>query len=188
MSLQFCEEEIKWVELFDAFQGIYNKSQDIKDVSVLQGIALAREIKEDVSIFLDKVTQIGLKSILCEVLNHYDLDTSVKEVQDYITQLFTEFTALDESISSINKDDFETMDDIESAVAPIFDNFISSKEDIEKIVDEKLAVMFKPLVELGASEQDIKDALEEVEFNDSPSEYIVEVFLNITDRTLQNIQ
>ena len=184
---KFCEDEIKWIEIFDVFQGIYDKSQDIKNVSPLQGIALARLMSEELGDFLDKLTQISFKAIICEVLNHYDIDLKIDEVQDKITNLFDDFNQLDDAIANIQKGDNESLEDLINSVSPIFDNFISEKEDIDKIIDEKIAQLFQPLTELGASESEIKDALEEVEFNSSPSEYIVEVFLNITDRTLQNL-
>ena len=72
--MQFCDEEIGWAELIDIFQDIYNKSQEIEDVSVLQGLAIARQLKDDIETFLDKLTQIGLKAIICQVLSAYDID------------------------------------------------------------------------------------------------------------------
>ena len=185
--MKFCDDELNFLELFDGFKTIYDKFDSIENVSVLQGIALAREIKEELDTFTERVALIGVKSIICEVLSHYDIDSQIKEVEDYLTKLFTEFTDLDDQIANITKDGFDTLEEVENAVAPIFDNFISSKEDIEKMVDNKLADLFSPLIELGASEQGIKEALEEVEFNDSPTQYIIDVFTRIADDTLQTL-
>jgi len=185
--MKFCDDELDFMSLFNGFKEIYDKYDSIDNVSVLQGIALAKQIKEELDIFTDKIAMIGIKSIICEVLSHYDIDTQIKEVEDYITNLFSEFTDLDNQIASITKDGFESLEDVENAVAPIFDSFISSKEDIEKMVDNKLADLFSPLIELGASEQGIKEALEEIEFNDSPTQYIIDVFTRITDDTLQTL-
>lgn len=185
--MKFCDDDLDFMSLFNGFKDIYDKYDSIENVSVLQGIALAREIKEELDNFTNKIAMIGLKSIICEVLNHYDIDTQIKEVEDYITNLFTEFTNLDDEIANITKDGFESLEEIENAVTPIFDDFVTSKEDIERIVDDKLEELFKPLVELGASEDSIKEALEDIEFNDSPTQYIIDVFTRITDDTLQTL-
>jgi hypothetical protein len=167
--MKFCEEEIKWTELIDIFQDIYNKSQQIEDVSVLQGLAIARQLKVDIQIFLDRITQIGLKSIICQVLESYDIDSGIEEVGEFIQKLFEEFNSLDDAIASIKKDDFATLEEIENAVSPIFDNFITSKEDIEKLVDDQLKILFMPLVELGASVSQIDQTLNSV--NLQPNTY-----------------
>jgi len=185
--MQFCDDEIKWTELIDIFQEIYNKASDLEDVSVLQGLAIARQLKYDIEEFLDRVQMIGLKSIVCQVLQSYDIDKEIDEVTQYIDNLFIEFNDMDISISSINNSGFATLDEVEQAVTPIFDNFITTKEEIEKLVDSQLKKLFMPLTELGASEAQIDQALEDVGFTDSPSEYILEVFMNITDQTLANI-
>jgi len=185
--MKFCEEEIKWTELVDVFQEIYNKSCEMEDVSVLQGLAIARQLKDDVDEFLSKLQMIGLKAIICKVLESYDIDHEIEEVTTYITELFDEFNDMDISISAITKDGFATLEEVEDAVAPLFDSFITSKEDIEVLMGKQLKTLFMPLTELGASESQIDQALEDVEYSDSPTDYILEVFLNITDQTLNEI-
>lgn len=183
----FCEEEVEWTELIDVFQEIYNKSTEIKDVEVLQGIALARVLKTDIEEFLDKLTTISLKGLICTVLANYDIDEEIDKVTDEIETLFSEFNSFDDQIASINGDGFSSLSEIENAVYPIFENFISSKEDLERAMDEKLKEMFKPLTELGASELQIEEAFKEVQFEDNPANYIMDIFLTIADKTIQDI-
>jgi len=186
-KVNFCNDEIKWTDLIDAFQDIYNKSVEIEEVDVLQGIALARVLKDDVSLFLDRLTAISLKGLMCAVLSNYDIDDGISHVTGEITNLFDEFDSFDDQISSIGKDGFVNLDEIETAVSPLFENFITKKEDIERIMDEKLIELFLPLTELGATENQIRESLDEIEFDENPATYIMDVFLRIADKTIEDI-
>ena len=72
-------------------------------------------------------------------------------------------------------------------VSPILNEFLNLKDNLESDIDTELEELFKPLVELGASANQIKEALEEVELTDSPTDYILNVFLTIADKTLEDL-
>jgi len=186
--MQFCNDEITWSELFDAFRNIYDKVQEIEDVNVLQGLALARLLKSDLEEFISRVQTVTLKAIVCEVLSAYDLEEELSEVDEMITQIYSGLTQLDSTLSNINNQStFQTLAEVETVISPIIGSFLTDKENLESSIDAELEVLFQPLVELGASPQQIKDALEEIELSDSPTEYILDVFLNIADKTLEDL-
>ena len=185
--MQFCEEEISWGELFEAFQNIYNKASEIEDATVLQGIALARVLKSDIEEFLSRIQTITLKAIVCEVLNHYELEQEVEVVEEFINTIYDNLESFESMIETLNNQDFNSISEIEHKIDPLFSQFMSEKEELESKIDAKLVDLFKPLTELGASEDQIRQALEEVEFADSPTQYILDVFLNIADQTIQNL-
>lgn len=185
--MKFCEDEINWTELIDIFQEIYNKTSDMESLEVLQAIALARVLKSDIEEFLDRLTAISLKGIICQVLSNYDIDEEIGYVADTIQEMFDKFNQFDDAIASIDADGFNSLEEIQDAVEPLLESFISEKDSIKELIDEQLKKLFSPLTELGASQSDIDSAFEEVEFSDSPTEYITEIFFTITDSTLQNI-
>lgn len=185
---KFCEESIQWTDLIDIFQDIYDKSSDLETLEVLQAIALARELNDDIQDFLDKLKAISLKGIICEVLSNYDIDEQISMVTDKIDELFSKLTDFDDAIASINGSDYDSLQDIEDAVKPILDSFISDKEDVKKLIDDQLKKLFEPLTQLGASEDDIDSAFEDVEFNSSPVDYITDIFFKIADKTLRHLK
>jgi len=185
--MKFCEDTIKWTDLIDIFQNLYNKSQDINNVSVLQGIALARELRNDIDAFLSMLSEITLKALICQVLSEYDLDSEIEEIEKVVETLFTSFDTLDATLSQINKGELQSLEDIESLITPYLDDFGSIKEEIESSIDQRLITVFQPLIELGATNSNIINALEDVEYETSPKDYIIAVFIAITEQTLNNI-
>jgi hypothetical protein len=187
MSLQFCEDSLSWSDLFSDFSAIYDKYQEIDEVSPLQGVALARELSDAIDSFKEKIAMVSMKSLICAVLKNIDIDKEVEEVTKEIEDFFSEFSGFDEAIASIKSDGFETLEDIENAVKPIFENFNTTKETIEKEIAESLKLLFSPLLELGATQEQIDTALEDVQLQENPIQIIIDTFMEIAQSTLNGV-
>ena len=187
--MQFCEDnDLDWSELFQDFSNIYEKYDNIEEVSPLQGIALARELSFAIDNFKDKLTQISIKQILCKVLEQIDIDADLQEITNEIANLFQKFNELDDAISAIDKDGYDSLEDLENAVKPIFDMFEDDKTQIKEIIKETLNTLFQPLIELGATQEQIDNALEDVELSSNPIELITDLFIEIAESTLNDAQ
>ena len=185
--MQFCEEDINWSELFSDFKNIYDKYTQIEDVSPLQGIALANELSEAITTFKDKIEVISFKSIVCAVISQIDLDSEISIIEQKIGEFFSEFSSFDDNITSLNPDDYQSLDDIKSAIAPILDNFEDIKSSIETEMRDGLKIMFQPLIELGATPDQIDEALKDVELSQSPTDLILDTFMSIANSTLSSV-
>ncbi len=185
--MKFCDEEIEWSYFWTKIYEIKDLFDDMGEASPLQAIAFARLISDAFFEFKERLISISLKAVICEILKNYDIDAVVGEAEQMINTLFDEFNEFDSSISAITSSGFESIDEVENAVTPIFDNFDLSRNEIEKKVDEILLDMFLPLIELGASKQQIDDALESISYQSNPIDYILEVFNEIVDSTLATV-
>jgi len=184
--MKFCEEEIDWGTITGTISDIYDKFSRIKEVDVMQGIAIAQEIKDGLDIITDQIATISMQGLICVALENIDIDKYIEDVETKATDLFSEFDSLDSTISNLDPSDYDSLDDIESLLSGYIDSFDNVKTNIENDVDSILFEMFKPLTELGASEQNIKDALENVVYLDSIRDYITDVFLEIARQSLEN--
>lgn len=185
--MQFCEEEIDWKSMLDGFVEIYDKVSKLEEIEPLQAIALAREAKEKIDEFIGIIQSVTLRSIVCTVLNNIELDEETSEILTYIQEMYRKFEEFDDAISAIKKDGFQSFEEIERAIEPLVGNFEDEKNLIKHKIDETIRSLFSPLVELGASQQDIDDAFEEVEFSDDPKQYIIDLFFKIAQNTIRNV-
>lgn len=183
--MNFCDEELDFGTLFSDFENIYDKYQSIEDISPLQGVAIAIEISDAIDNFKQKITTITFKGIICKVISNIDIDDYSNQVQDFINQINDGFNNLDNEFTQNYED--KTIDEIEAIFEPLINDFITTKEELEKAIDEKLSDLFSPLIKLGATKESIDEALKDIEFQDSPTQYLIDVFTRIVQDTLNTI-
>ncbi len=178
--MSFCSDEINFSEIFDLVYSVYEKASKITDVEPLQAIGLVREIMQDIEDFKLKLEEISFKTLICMILDNIDVEDYTNEVEVFVNQIFDELDILDEKVSNLSGD-FET---IRNDVDILVNIFFDIKTNLERYIDDKLKELFAPLIELGANEEDIENALEDVVLSDSPSQYIIDVFNQIVTNTL----
>jgi hypothetical protein len=185
--MKFCDEEIDWSDLLSDFSDIYDKYKQIDNMSPLQSIALARDIMNAIEEFKNQIEGISLKAIICEILNNFDIDSMINEITGDIDKIFDIFDNFEEAIQNLNSGDFQSLEDVENAISPLFGDMDSTKEKVEGEMRELLQKLFEPLVELGASQSQIDEAVENVQFSDNPSTIILDTFFQIADSTLDQL-
>jgi hypothetical protein len=184
--MEFCDNDIDWWGFIDEFQQAYNHYEDIQDMSPLQGIAVAREIKQSLDVVIEKMTTISIKKLICKVLESVDLDSEMQKVQSFVTDLMSDFEHLENDVMSLQIEGL-TLEEIENNIDGFLNSFIGDKETIQTEVKRILKELFLPLIELGATESQIDEALEYVELEQNPTQIIIDLFLSIADSTLQNL-
>lgn len=187
--MEFCNDnEIDTSEILDLFSEFHDRITELYAANTMQAIALAYKFVEYYQKLIDKMRQLTLKSIICKILSEYKLDDYVEKANNYIEDYFDEFKKFEDTINELENRDFQSLDDVENALSPYFDDFLIKKDDIEKYLNDALKVVFEPLVKIGARQEDIDKALEDVEFNDNPVQYIEDVFYKIGELSLQHLE
>lgn len=148
---------------------------------VIEQLALARRMVQELDEFKEVLVNMSTSSIYCLIIQEFDFEEQVQELEDKADEFLLLIETFDDAVSNLQFDNFA---DLESQVDVLFDSFDDRKNELTDIIKTKSKVIFEPLIYMGASSEQIDNALEDVEFSLDIKEYISSVYNNVLDQTI----
>lgn len=130
--------------------------------------------------FQARITEASLQAVICQVLQHVNFEEELLYVERAMSEMTKLLEDLDAKISVVRG----TFEEIEEEVNKLMAPFERVQEVLLKKVENKLNEMFRVLISIGATEQEIRKAIDGATLSLDPRIYITEVYVSILDQVL----
>src|SRR5574343_125365 len=148
--------------------------------STIEQLALIKRIKTDFEDFQTVLVEQLTITLICKTLEAYNETDLANEVQAQAEQFFQLFEDFESQIDAIP--DSTDFNQLEAAVDGVLNQYEPLIEEKRQMIRDKAREMLSLLFYIGVPESDIDAALEEVEFEDDPRQYVIDLFNNLVDK------
>lgn len=185
-----CEENIDFGELVDDISEFLslldsvNQDFVFSQDTIINVMARYREAYQKAELVLEKLSDNITSKIFCSLINRFGLDEQLDSIYEVADHLYEEVDNLNTNIENVaNLTYEEIVEEVQRLTQPL----INLRGSVIDEVREKTTDMFSILVEAGAKEADIQEAVENAIFENDIKDFIRQVFDNVLDQTIERL-
>jgi hypothetical protein len=183
--MSFCDDSFSFLELLGEFKEIYEKYDRLDELQPINAIGLAFEINEEIDNFKDRLAMMGIKTVICAVLENVDIDKYATQIDDIFNEIFS---TLEELLNNEpSPDSYNEINLFENELMSKIENFENLKKTLEESLKEILKQLFEPLKLLGATDEDINFALDGVDISENPTEMLTNIFKDVALNSINTL-
>lgn len=152
---------------------------------VIDQLARTKKLFAELGNLKDKIIDNSLQSSLCFILNKYASKELIDTIERKAEEISIILGELDDNLSSVSG---VTLEEIETEMDSIMNEFYSRFDIYKEGLMVYIKQLFSVLLTIGANQQIINEALEDIEFQPNIKDYLLDVFSEILDLTLENLE
>lgn len=191
--MAICDDNFDEAKLFSVLRDVHSTLTDMASFAfddtteVIEQLARAKRLFQQMDELKDIIVGSALSGIFCSVIQKFNLEFQVSLIEGRVNDLTGIIEELDDTISNIDSDSFETFEDLESVVSGAFIPFDEQKDKIFDYVKSKTKEVFQVLITIGADPVFVEESIEDIELNGNIREYILDVFDDVLSKVLQDL-
>lgn len=184
--MSFCDQSIDFDEFFKRIDDIatniarFGSGAVLNLQTTIEQLALVKRIRtqfEDLqAVIVDQLTI----TLICKTIEAYQKTEIAEEIGEEAAAFLQIFEDFESQIDAIpDSDDFAVL---ESQVDSVLNEYEPLIEEKRKMIRDKARELLSVLELIGVPANDIDTALEEVEYEDDPKQYVIDLFNALIDK------
>lgn len=190
-----CEDKFPWIEFADLLRdarelaGGFLVNGVLGSYEVIELMGVAREFSRKMDEISEMVSTFSGKAVLCDLIERFGIEDKLALVQDEFDKLDALIVEAENAVQAAAEAAAQpTLESIEAAISGVYEQYESDIDIVRTEIKARMRDALSVLELLGASSQEIDNAVENAELSTDIESFTNDIFTSLMDDAFQRVE